>query len=62
MEVLVRDILILWVAPCVISTIVGIRKGRGLFGFLLGLLFGWLGMAVICFFRSRKCEKKQQDV
>lgn len=53
MEVLVR-VFLWWLLPCILSTIIGVKKGRGVFGFVLGFLFAWLGFIVICCFKKRK--------
>jgi len=40
--------------PWAIATVIGISKRRGVFGFILGGLFSWLGVIVVGAFSSRK--------
>ena len=63
--------LIVWIPPCVLTAIVGAKKNRGLFGFilatigvslwflwpLLGGVFGWLTFIMICSFKKNENGK-----
>lgn len=40
------------VIPCILSTLFGVNKNRGLFGFILGFFFSWVGVIVIGCFKT----------
>lgn len=54
MEISVVKVFFWWLLPWIIATVVGVKKNRGVFGFLLGMLFGWLGMIIVCCFKKNE--------
>lgn len=42
-----------WLVATVLSTLFGIEKRRGMFGFVLGVLLSWIGVLVIACFTTR---------
>jgi len=48
-----------WILPLVISTAVGVAKGRAVFGFILGALVSWVGVMVIAGFSNRKTLNRE---
>lgn len=57
MEISVVKVFFWWLLPWIIATVVGVSKNRGVFGFLMGMLFGWLGMIVVCCFKKNEKVK-----
>lgn len=48
------SVMLFWGVPCVLSTVFGVNKNRGLFGFIVGALLGWIGVIIIgCFKKVR---------
>ena len=39
--------ILLWLCAIICATIIGEKKHRGLFGFLMGFLFSWIGVLII---------------
>lgn len=54
MEISVVKVFFWWLLPWIVATVVGVKKNRGVFGFLLGMLFGWLGMIIVCCFKKNE--------
>lgn len=50
-------LLVFWLLAILVATKIGMNKGRPVDGFVLGLLFGWIGVLLILVFSSRnpKC-------
>lgn len=57
MEISVVKVFFWWLLPWIIATVVGVSKKRGVFGFLMGMILGWLGMIVVCCFKKNEKVK-----
>lgn len=48
-----------WLLPVIIATIIGVNKGKGGIGFVLGLFLSWIGVIIIAVMENTKQRERQ---
>lgn len=48
-----------WLVPVIIATIIGVNKGKGGIGFILGLFLSWIGVIIVAVLENTKQREQQ---
>ena len=52
---------VLGVAPVILGTLIGRRKGRPVIGIVLALILGWIGVIVVAIVPATRAARQQRQ-